>query len=114
MKNAIKQELKEKAKKHPVTMGVLAIKNNITRKYFIQGSLNVEALENKIRFSLNTGQYNHKQLQADWKEYGESAFKFECISVVEPQNNPYINYRQEVAKAEKTCIENSEFTTDLY
>lgn len=114
MKNAIKQQLKEKAKNHPVTMGVLSIKNTITGKYFIQGSINIEALENKIRFSLNTGQYTHKQLQADWKEYGENVFTFECISVVEAQNNPYINYRQEVTKAEKTCIENNKYSDLLY
>lgn len=88
MKNAIKQQLKEKAKDYPVTMGVLAVKNSITGKQFIQGSLNIEALQNKIKFSLHIGQYPQRQLQADWKEYGENAFVFKCISIVEPQNNP--------------------------
>lgn len=114
MKNAIKQQLKEKAKNYPITMGVLAVTNIITRKQFIQGSINVEALRNKIKFSLRIGQYPQRQLQADWKEYGENAFVFECICIVESQNNPYINYRQEVAKAEKNCIENIECPENLY
>lgn len=114
MKNTIKQQLREKAKNHPVTMGVLSIKNTINGKQFIQGSLNVEALENKIKFSLNIGQYAHRQLQSDWNEYGENAFIFECIAVVEPQNNPYINYRQEVLKAENNCIEDIELPENLY
>ena len=114
MKNTIRQQLKEKAKNHPVTMGVLAVKNTISGKQFIQGSLNIEALENKLKFSLNIGQYPHKELQADWNEYGQSSFIFECIAVVEIQNNPYINYRQEVSKAEKNLIENYKSPENLY
>lgn len=114
MKNTLKQQLREKAKNHPITMGILAVKNTVTGKQFIQGSLNVEALENKIKFSLSIGQYTHRELQTDWNKYGENAFTFECILVVEAQNNPYINYRQEVSKAQKNWIESYESPETLY
>ncbi|ASK31954.1 LuxR family transcriptional regulator [Chryseobacterium sp. T16E-39] len=114
MKNSIKQQLKEKAKDYPVKMGVLAVKNKVTGRQLIQGALNIEALENRMKFSLKIGQYTHQQLQADWNEYGEDSFLFECIAVVEAQNNPYINYRQEVLKAEKCLIESHEFPQNLY
>ncbi len=36
MKNALKQELREKAKAHKITMGVLSVRNNITEKQYVQ------------------------------------------------------------------------------
>lgn len=112
MKNALRQQLREEAKNHPVTMGVLLMTNTLSGKQYIKGALNLEALVNKIKFSLNIGQYSHPQLQKDWTEYGGEAFTFEFAAVIPLQENPYINYRQEVSKAEKTLI--SKLTTELY
>jgi len=112
MKNALRQQLREEAKNHQVTMGVLLMTNTLSGKQYIKGALNLEALVNKIKFSLNIGQYSHPQLQKDWTEYGAEAFTFEFAAVIPLQENPYINYRQEVSKAEKTLI--SKLTTELY
>lgn len=113
MKNTLKQQLREKAKNHKITMGVLALKNNINRKQYVQGALNLEALENKMKFLLNGGLFaNNSQLQKDWTEYGSDAFSFETVTIIYDQENKYINYRQEIKKAEQAYI--SEADTELY
>lgn len=108
MKNAIKQQLREKAKNHVITMGVLAIKNQITGKQYIKGALNLEALINKMKFSLHSGLFNGIQLQEDWKEYGSENFSFEFIAIVPTQENKYVNYRQEILKAEQAALSKAE------
>ncbi|PIF44373.1 hypothetical protein CLU96_1338 [Chryseobacterium sp. 52] len=112
MKNTLRQQLREKAKNHPVTMGVLSVTNRVNEKRYIQGSLHLEALVNKMKFSLNTGQFSNISFQNDWTEYGSEAFTFEFVAIVLPQETPYINYRQEITQAEKTVI--SECDSLLY
>ncbi|MCA6068647.1 GIY-YIG nuclease family protein [Chryseobacterium sp. RG1] len=112
MKNALKQQLREKAKNHTITIGVLSVKNNMTGKQLIHGSLNLEALVNKMKFQLNAGQFANSQLQKDWKELGSEAFSFEFIYNIEPLENSFINFRKEILKAEKILV--SEIKTELY
>ncbi|PKF73596.1 GIY-YIG nuclease family protein [Chryseobacterium sp. PMSZPI] len=113
MKNTLKQELREKAKNHKITMGVLSLKNNINGKQYIQGSLNLEALVNKMKFLLNSGLFTHNtSLQKDWVQYGAEVFSFDFAVILEPQENKYINERQEILKAEQAFI--STIETELY
>ncbi|MEF9477749.1 GIY-YIG nuclease family protein [Chryseobacterium sp. RRHN12] len=112
MKNAAKKQLREKAKDHKTTMGVLAVTNTTNGKQYIQGSLHLEALVNKMKFLLNGGIFTHPQLQKEWRESGSEAFIFEFVTIVPDQNNEYINYRQEIQKAEQAYI--SGVSTPLY
>lgn len=112
MKNALKKQLREKAKDHKTTMGVLAVTNTLNGKQFIQASLNLEALVNKMKFLLNGGLFTNSQLQKEWTESGSDLFTFEFAMIVPDQNNEYINYRLEIQKAERKVI--SESTTELY
>ncbi|MBV8326346.1 GIY-YIG nuclease family protein [Chryseobacterium sp.] len=112
MKNTLKKELREKAKNHKITMGVIAVTNTINGRRYIQGSLNLEALVNKMKFLLNGGQFNNSQLQKDWTEQGSDSFTFEFVVIIPSQENQYINERQEIKKAEQTFI--SEINNDLY
>ena len=112
MKNIIKKQLREKAKDHQTTMGVLAVTNTLNGKQFIQASLNMEALVNRMKFLLNGGSFTHAQLQKDWTESGSEVFTFEFAMIVPDQNNEYINYRQEIQKAEQKVV--SESNVELY
>ncbi|AMR43276.1 GIY-YIG nuclease family protein [Elizabethkingia anophelis] len=112
MKNALKQELREKAKTHKITMGVLSVRNNITEKQYVQSSLNMEALVNKIKFLLNGRIFTNPHLQNDWTEQGSENFTFEFVTVIHPQDKKYINYRQEIMKAEKAYLESID--TEIY
>lgn len=111
MKNKIKQELREKAKNHVTTIGVLAVKNNINGKQYIKGALNLEALVNKMLFLLKGHSFDNALLQQDWDEYGSENFSFEFMTIIPVQENPYINYRKEVLKAEQTAM--SEINNEL-
>ena len=111
MKNAIKQQLREKAKNHVITMGVLAVKNNRTGQQYIKGALNLEALINKMKFSLNSGLFNG-QLQQDWNEYGSDNFSFDFINIIPTQDNKYVNYRHEILKAERAVL--SKIDSEIY
>ncbi len=112
MKNVLKQELREKAKNHKTTMGILLLKNIITGKQFIQGGLNLEALVNKIKFQLNGDLFVNSTLQKDWRELGSESFIFEFVNIIEPEENSYRNYRQEILTLEQTLI--SEAKSELY
>lgn len=112
MKNAAKKQLREKAKDHTTTMGVLAVTNTTNGKQYIQGSLHLEALVNKMKFLLNGGMFTHPQLQKEWTESGSEAFIFEFVTIVPDQNNEYINYRLEIQKAAQAYI--SRVSTPLY
>ena len=112
MKNALKKELREKAKNHQITKGVLSVRNTVTGRQYIQGALNLEALVNKIKFLLNSGQFSNIQLQKDWTEQGTDSFSFEFAVVIPSQENQYINERKEIQKAEQAHI--SGINTELY
>ncbi len=114
MENSLKQRLKQEAKEHKNTMGVLAVKNTINGRVYIQGAINLEALVNKIKFLLKLGQFSNVEVQKDWNENGEQAFVFEHIVVTEPKENRYTNYREEVSKAEKAAKEAYGATAALY
>ena len=113
MKNTLKQQLREKAKNHKIIMGVLVLKNNTSGKLYVKGALNLEALENKMKFLLNGVQFTHNsQLQKDWTEFGSDAFSFEIVTIIPDQENQYINYRQEIKKAEQAYVSRTD--VDLY
>lgn len=112
MKNIVKRELREKAKNHKTTMGVLSVTNTSNGKQYIQGSLHLEALVNKMKFLLNGGSFTNALLQKDWIDLGSEVFTFEFVVIIPEQNNPYINYRQEISKAEKVII--AETISELY
>lgn len=112
MKNALKKQLRAKAKDHQITMGVLAVTNQLNGKQYVQASLHMEALVNKMKFLLNGGMFTNLQLQKEWTELGSDSFDFEFALIVPDQNNEFINYRKEVQKAEQSYI--SGLNTELY
>ena len=74
-----RSEAKRRYKESQTPMGVLQIKNNRNGKIFIASSVNVPALINRYKLQLEMGSHPNKRLQAEWNEYGESAFDFQTI-----------------------------------
>lgn len=115
MEKALRKQLREEAKNHKIIMGVLAVKNTDSGKLYIKGGLNLEALVNKLRFSLNSGSYSNRPLQQDWNQKGETVFVFEYLHIVEEKDHEFINYRKEVQNAEQKLIaENKISGIELY
>lgn len=102
--------IKEQIKNYPTTMGVLSFRHKGSGKQFIQCSLQMEALINRIRYSLNAGTYTHAALQADWRRDGEEAFEISFLATLMEEEGSFVNYRQELKKLEKQLIDN--FTAD--
>lgn len=74
-----KKEMKQVYKEMKTPMGVLAIKNKTNGKIFIDVSTDTKSMINRHRFQLKAGMHRVKELQQEWKEYGEEAFVFEVL-----------------------------------
>jgi len=86
-------------------MGVFQIRNKINDKVFIDSSNNIPGKINRHKFALNAGQHASKALQADWNEFGESAFEFETIEPVEPREDQNYDYRSDLETLEDLWLE---------
>lgn len=105
-----KKELKEAYKQHKPQMGVFQIKNMISGQLFIDFSTDVEAKWNRHLSELRFGSHRNKKLQKNWKEYGESGFKFELISEIEYQEDSNPDYSNELKMLQDLILE--ELATD--
>ncbi len=68
-------------------MGIFAVRNLATEKMFIGQSENLDGIFNRIKFQLNAGCHNQKDLQADWNESGSEKFEFEVLEELEIREN---------------------------
>lgn len=79
-------------------MGVLEIRHRATGRVFLDAGLNLPALENRNRFTLNLGTHPNRALQADWNTFGEPEFGFAVLGVVDRDpDQPDRDYRPDVA-----------------
>ena len=74
-----KKELKQKYKEMKTPMGIIMIKNTVNGKVFIDSNSDTKSIINRHRFQLKAGSHRIKELQQDWKEYGEAVFTFEVL-----------------------------------
>lgn len=78
-----RKELKQKYMEMKPPMGAYIIKNNINGKALMGVSKDIKSTFNSYRFQLKMGSHMKKELQKDWKEYGEKAFDFEVLEYLE-------------------------------
>lgn len=78
-----KSQLKEQYKNTKPDMGILIIKTDFNKKYYIEASTNIRALINRSNFQLGAGLHKNKALQKDWTEKGESHFSIEILDRLE-------------------------------
>lgn len=74
-----KKELKEMYKNMKPDMGVFIIKLKSSSKYYIEGSHDLKSTINSTKFKLNFGNHPNKELQKDWKAYGQEGFSIEIL-----------------------------------
>lgn len=104
MEKSLRKQLKETIRVDKPVVGLVSIKNKLTDRIYVEGSVNAKALINRIRFSLNSGQFKNKKLQQDWNEIGEKCFLFEIINEIKYDEAVSLNFRKEVLKLERTTI----------
>ena len=109
-----KKQLKAEFLESKPLMGVLTIYNSAENKTYIADSLNLTALSNRIRFMLNMGQFDNKNLQADWNRLGEGNFLFENAVIIPFENDKIIDYKKVVLHAAAELKSKVSETTSIY
>ncbi|WP_294277991.1 GIY-YIG nuclease family protein [uncultured Chryseobacterium sp.] len=109
-----KKQLKARFLESKPLMGVLTILNTAENKIYVAGSMHVAALSNKIKFTLNSGQFNNLTLQEDWKRLGEGNFVFDHPVIIVPEENKMIDYKRQIQKAGNDMKEKLSKTIDIY
>ena len=79
MKNAYKQT------KRP--MGVYRIRTSQNNEVYIGFATDLMAIFNRHKAELKFGSHRNKELQEIWNSFGESAFEFEILDVLEHEEN---------------------------
>lgn len=95
-----RKELQEQAKEVKTEAGVYQIRNERNGKVYIDSTPNLKTI-NGQQFMLQMGSHLNRRLQAEWNEYGESAFVIEVLEVLKKDDNPYADPKDALAK----CLE---------
>ena len=85
-------------------MGVFLIRNNLSDKVFVGGSLDLHGIINRHKFQLTNGIHSNKQLQSDWNELGCNNFAFEIMDEL-PAREGEVDYRAELNALENIWLE---------
>lgn len=102
-----RKELQEQAKEVKIEAGIYCIRNERNGKVFVDSTPNLKTI-NGQKFMLQMGTHLNRQLQAEWKEYGEQAFTIEVLEVLKKEDNPYFDTKDALAKLLKRWMEQLE------
>jgi lysylphosphatidylglycerol synthetase-like protein (DUF2156 family) len=67
--------------------GVYAIRNLLTDRMLVAGSMDVQGALNRHRFELRQGGHRNRLLRQDWSQHGEAGFVFEVLDMLEPRDD---------------------------
>lgn len=99
------KELKEAYKLKKFRIGVFQIRNSINEKIYVDSSVNLEAIWNRIRVELNFGNHRNEMLQKEWSAFGEENFRFEVLSEIEQKDGDTIDYNKEAKQLAEMFID---------
>ena len=77
-------------KERKIPAGIFAIRCPASGQVWVGATPNLEAIRNRLGFSLKTGKYPVKSLQAAWAAHGESAFVFEALERLDEESSDYL------------------------
>lgn len=77
--------------------GVYVIKNTINGKAYVGSSISIRKRFKNHRFQLTKGSHHSLSLQQDWNTYGESAFEFTVLEMID---TPKTEESPELSRAE--------------
>lgn len=99
-----KTQLKQQYKETKPEAAVYRIVNTVNQKCFVASTPNTKTLNGKL-FQLKMGSHYNRELQADWKKYGEDAFRFEILEILKPKETGYFDAAYELEKLEEKWLE---------
>jgi len=100
-----RKELQREYKERVKPSGVYQVKNLGNSKVLLGSSLNLEGLLNRNRFTLRNNSHPNEELQKDWNELGPDQFLFEILEVVQVQDDPNFNLKDELTLLEQIWLE---------
>jgi hypothetical protein len=100
-----KKELIREYKETPRPMGVFQIKNKVNGKLLLVKAMNIPGIMNGRLMELKQGTHKNRELQADWNQYGESAFSFDVLATLKPEDYLPEEWPGAVAELLKTWLE---------
>jgi hypothetical protein len=100
-----RKELQREYKERVKPSGVYQVKNLTNGKVLLGSSLNLEGLLNRNRFTLRNNSHPNEELQKDWNELGPDQFLFEILEVVQVQDDPNFNLKDELSLLEQVWLE---------
>lgn len=111
-----KKELKLQYKEMKSQMGIFMVRSNSSNKCYIEATQDLKSKINSTKFKLGAGGHPNKELQKDWKEYGEEHFTIEIIDNLEydKKDEAKTDYTEDLALLqmiweERLSKENMEF-----
>ncbi|TEB05999.1 hypothetical protein Psch_03041 [Pelotomaculum schinkii] len=99
-----KKELKQQYKEMKTQGGVFQIRNLKNQKVFVDSIPNLKMKTGKLML-LRSGGYKNRQLQEDWNQFGEDAFVFEVLEVLEEKSDGFFDKADELKKLKTKWIE---------
>jgi len=99
-----KKELKQQYKEMKTQGGVFQIRNLKNQKVFVDSIPNLKMKTGKLML-LRSGGYKNRQLQEDWNQFGEDAFVFEVLEVLEEKADGFFDKADELKKLKTKWIE---------
>lgn len=79
-------------KKRTVPAGVFLVRCTATGETWIGQNADLEAIQNRLWFTLRMGSHRTRSLQQAWQEYGVDHFAFEILEQV-PEDEPIHDLR---------------------
>ena len=96
-----RQELKQQYKQMKSDMGIFMIRSTETKKCFIQSTKDLRGVMNGAKFKLQTGSHPNRELQREWKEFGEDHFVIEILERLEyEKDEAKTDYSEELSLLE--------------
>lgn len=95
-----RKELLQQYKEIKIEAGIYRVKNLINNKVLVQATLDLKTMATK-RMQLQGNSCRNKQLQDEWNQYGEDAFSFEVLEVLEEKKEGFFDKNDELKKLEK-------------
>lgn len=99
-----REELKRQAKEIKTEAGIYQIGNLPNGKVLIVSTRDFKTMNGK-QFTLQMGSHDNKVLQQEWKEFGEDAFAFDVLEVLEQPESGYFDEKGALKKLEEKWLE---------
>ncbi|MHB8064305.1 MAG: DUF2087 domain-containing protein [Ruminiclostridium sp.] len=99
-----RKELIQQYKEMKIEAGVYQIKNLKNQKILVKVTQDLKTMTGTKMTLLGNGCRN-KQLQEEWNQYGEEAFSFEVLEVLEEKQDGFFDKKEELKKLEKKWLE---------